>query len=545
MLTEQFLAATSSAPKVPNTAIAKDAGIYLHDLQPIPALKTSFKKSAAAANCVAVNDTHIFAAQAGKAVVHVYNRERGGQEATIAFPERIHSLALAGDYNDAGILVLGTEGGRIILWELCTGRQISTPQSHIQPTTSLAVDSASDYLLSGSPDSNIHVWSLSSLLSFSSAANTDASPPNSPIRTLSNHRAAITSISMGHGSSMINLAISASEDNSCIVWNVQSGELLRTFLLPATPLCLSLDPVDRACYAGLQDGSVQLINLYKDSGVTNSLHDTALNSAPSMCSPSERWSVVGHELGPTRSISVSYEGNTLLSGHETGKVIRWDIARGRYLSSVADFYAPVTNLSLLPPKGFPNTSNPKLKSHTVLKPRHDEHYSDTGSAAVSSAVPTNYTLTAQISENIISPVVSSSVSEKTSDQDFDSLLDNICFPTSILEEGSFRLSSHDPQNKAMPASSSNVSASADADNNEEVSRLKKENEAMWKDLCESREMQKRAWAKLMEWGKERAESRQRHSGDGEPSDDDTQGSKHDSQNLSSEGSSENEMDVSG
>lgn len=47
--------------------------------------------------------------------MHVYSREKGNQEATVPFPERVTSLALA---LDETVLVLGTEGGRILLWEV-------------------------------------------------------------------------------------------------------------------------------------------------------------------------------------------------------------------------------------------------------------------------------------------------------------------------------------------------------------------------------------------------------------------------------------------
>ena len=65
-------------------------------------------------NALAVSPTHIFAAQADKAVVHVYSRERGNQESLVSFPERVHALALIGD----GVLALGTAEGRVILWEV-------------------------------------------------------------------------------------------------------------------------------------------------------------------------------------------------------------------------------------------------------------------------------------------------------------------------------------------------------------------------------------------------------------------------------------------
>jgi pre-rRNA-processing protein IPI3 len=116
MLSESFISSIRAQQKSANTAIAKDVGIYLHELQPSSTIKSSFKKSSTPLNALAANSTHIFAAQADKAVVHVYSRERGNQEALVSFPERIHCVTLFGD----GVLVLGTAEGRVILWEVGT-----------------------------------------------------------------------------------------------------------------------------------------------------------------------------------------------------------------------------------------------------------------------------------------------------------------------------------------------------------------------------------------------------------------------------------------
>ena len=114
MLTEHFVASIS-APTKPNTGVTKDAGIFFHEHQPLPAQRHVFKKSASAQNGLAVSSSHIYAAQADKAVVHVYNREKGNHEATIAFPERIFCIALA--LKDS-VLLLGTQSGRILAWEV-------------------------------------------------------------------------------------------------------------------------------------------------------------------------------------------------------------------------------------------------------------------------------------------------------------------------------------------------------------------------------------------------------------------------------------------
>jgi pre-rRNA-processing protein IPI3 len=124
MLTEHLLTATSSSllSSKPSSSVlssaSKDATLALHALNPSPSIITSFKKSSAPPKCVAVTSTHIFAAQEGKAVVNVYSREKSNLECTVAFNERISCLIVVGDKTGAGVLVLGTEGGRIILWEV-------------------------------------------------------------------------------------------------------------------------------------------------------------------------------------------------------------------------------------------------------------------------------------------------------------------------------------------------------------------------------------------------------------------------------------------
>lgn len=125
MLTESLALSTLSTIKPALATASRDVGIHLHTFQPLASPQHSFKKSSTAPNCLAVSATHIFAAQAEKAVVHVYNRDYGNQEALVPFPEKIRSIALAGEYEEGtGSLVMGTEGGRLLVWEVGLGPYI-------------------------------------------------------------------------------------------------------------------------------------------------------------------------------------------------------------------------------------------------------------------------------------------------------------------------------------------------------------------------------------------------------------------------------------
>ncbi|RDW77451.1 hypothetical protein BP6252_05504 [Coleophoma cylindrospora] len=355
MLSEGFITSIRAQPKSANTAIAKDVGIHLHTLYPTPKIESTLKKSSTPVNSLAANSTHIFAAQADKAVVHVYSRERGNHEALVSFPERLHSLTLVGD----GIVALGTAEGRVILWEVYTGRQISTPAAHLQAISCLVADQT--HLITGSEDSNVNVWSIPKLLSLTS------SETHEPLRTLSNHRAAITSLALGHSSTSTNICVSASRDNTCIVWNHQSGTLLRTFLLPTTPLCLALDPCDRAVYVGFEDGSLQLLEFTTAAAVLNPLYDTRLQDTPVQVTLPP-WTA-SFNPGACNCLGLSHDGTTLLSGHASGKVARWDTGlRAISGGEVVDLNAPVTNLIML----SPFSESKKIKAITIMKPKLGE-----------------------------------------------------------------------------------------------------------------------------------------------------------------------------
>ncbi|KAJ6016202.1 hypothetical protein N7540_010793 [Penicillium herquei] len=476
MLSESFIAATLSSAKTP-TATLRDVGICVHEFQPSPQIRSTFKKSSTTPNCLAVTPSHIFTAQADKAVVHVYSREKGNQEALIPFPERIRSIAVAGTkYGD--VLVLGTEGGRLILWELilhpvfqtCTGRQVATTASHLQPVTSLTVDPTSNFILSGSSDASVHVWSIPGILSFSKPAQTeDRQPPNSPIRTFSNHRAAITSLAVGHSNGRNNIAVSTAKDNTAIVWDYHTGRVLRTYLLPASATSVTLDPVDRAGYVGYEDGSVQSIEFYRSNSTQHALHDSSLQSTPAQVSAEDRWLPPSAESGAVHALSLSYDGATLFSAHEGGKVLSWTVARRKFATTVADYTHPVTNLVVMQPSGL-STSSQELNrtTHTVVKPRHDGALSDPAHAP--GAVPAAYSFNTHL--------LASSRPQSRKPSQFSSALTHASFPDSMIEEGlaelaSFRQSGTDGPRVVMttPVVSDTM---VDAGQDERVAELESE-----------------------------------------------------------------------
>ncbi|KAF5712990.1 WD-repeat protein [Fusarium globosum] len=350
MLTQEFVSTICGPPLAANTAISKDVGIYSHSLTPSHTIKASFKKSSTPVNGLAVSESHIFAAQDQKAHVHVYSRIRGNQEALVPFPERIRSLALAGQ-----VLVVGSTEGRLFLWETCTGRLVSTPPCHVQAVSCLAVTPY--HILSGSDDSNINVWSISRLLEL------DAQSEQEPDLTLSNHRGAITSLTVGPGTNPeTSICVSASKDKTCIIWNYQTGQLLRTLLFPSFPLCARLDPSARALFVSSEAGAVYLVELFGGDKPLLGSRSTELPSI--VVQINTPLAVSDPEVGQPSCLALTYDGTSILSGHTKGKILRWSLAENGHSTDVANLNASVTNLCFIPPL---STEQP-TKAISIVKP---------------------------------------------------------------------------------------------------------------------------------------------------------------------------------
>ncbi|KAK7743903.1 Pre-rRNA-processing protein ipi3 [Cytospora paraplurivora] len=338
MLTEEFYSSVCGPPLSSNTAIAKDVGIYSHSLWPTFAAKSTFRKSATGPHSLAVNETHVFAAQHEKGYVHVYSRLRGNQEAFVAFPERIRCLTLAGD-----VVVVGTVEGRIMLWEAVS-----------------CVTSTPHYLLTGSDDSNVQVWSLAQLLERESNGD-----DQEPLVSFSNHRGAITAVAAAVGDNPeTSICVSASKDKTCIIWNYRTGAVLRTLLFPASPISLALDPCQKGVYVSTEDASIFSVEFFGPKPLLGPDSEDA-STVVQVSSP---FCTVPPESGPASCLGLTYDGTVLLSGHPKGQIHAWSMTESQSVSGakvLTNLNAAVTNIAMVPPL---TAGTKATKALTIIKP---------------------------------------------------------------------------------------------------------------------------------------------------------------------------------
>lgn len=306
------------------------------------------------------------------------------------------------------------------------------------------------HVLTGSDDSDIHVWSLAQLLELDSTAE------HEPERSLSNHRAAITSLTVSPSLSIdTNFAVSASKDKSCIIWNYQTGVALRTLIFPSFPLCAALDPPSRALFVSCEDASLYVAEFFSDKPLLGAQSEDP-STVVQISSP---FGATQPDVGPASCLALSYDGSVLLTGHPKGQILKWDVANNRTPTELTNVNAAVTNLVFVSP--FGSAGGKSTRPLMIVKPSQAERA---------------YTFSAQLN------------SDPNPESTFDTLLNTAGFSQEVLEKAIAEFYTSDPAAAVLPSKSTGAAAAPIEAT--EQDDLKKQNEELWETIKDLRALQK-------------------------------------------------------
>ena len=288
------------------------------------------------------------------------------------------------------------------------------------------------------------MWTLPQLLDL------DARADHEPVQTLSNHRAAVTSLVVSDSTNPeTSICISASKDKTCVIWNYQTGEALRTLLFQSPPLCVCLDPCARAVFVSTEDGSVFAVEMFGDKALLGPRSEGLSSSAVQVTTP---LGIAEPNDGPASCIAPSFDGTTLITGHTKGKILQWSLASDGHPTRVSDLNASVTNIVFSPLLSGKKTSS----LQTVVKPTRAER---------------QYTYTAQLE------------TPQASETRFGRLLNGTGFPAEVLEAAALDLQ------QATPTPTPSAGATQEGDESKDE---------LWKVINEQRELQQLTYQKYVE-----------------------------------------------
>ncbi|KAL2938262.1 Protein ROOT INITIATION DEFECTIVE 3 [Bienertia sinuspersici] len=279
-------------------------------------------------------------------------------------PEPIKPLV---SNREGSYIIGGGASGNIYLWEVFTGRLLKKWYAHNGAVSCLSLSDDESLLISGAEDGGVKVWSL--FMMFSEDRRKKARHDH--VHSFRDHTLCVTDVKSGHGGSNA-VIISASEDQSCKVWSLATGKLLRNIIFPSVIDAIAIDVGEFAFYAGGRDGKIYV---------------AALN-ASSTCSTDYGKHIIGSLANSSRavtSLAFCADGISLVSGSEDGSIRIWDTSTRNIVRMFKLAKGPVTNILLT---NFPeNMKSQALTGRkTSFVPPSLEKYANSSEEVVGSKV---------------------------------------------------------------------------------------------------------------------------------------------------------------
>lgn len=265
-----------------------------------------------------------------KPLITVYSWGKENPDQRIPVPEPLTCISLCNhpvlaSENQHGVpsfqlpwlLAGGSASGKVYLWELSSGNLVAVKEAHYQAVNVVRFSSCGTYLVTGGADARCSVWKTVDLVSVEEDLKVASA------LTFMDHTLAVTDIFLTDGIRSDIRLYSASKDGTIRNYDVTSGKLITTYVLPQAVECITVDPAGRAVYAGLEDGTIRTVLQYKVNPNTSVLESVGGNgkivTIPS--DPELAESLVHHQPHRITRLTLSLDGNSIVSSDVSGRVM--------------------------------------------------------------------------------------------------------------------------------------------------------------------------------------------------------------------------------
>eukprot|EP00929_Paragymnodinium_shiwhaense_P085087 TRINITY_DN45548_c0_g1_i1.p1 TRINITY_DN45548_c0_g1~~TRINITY_DN45548_c0_g1_i1.p1 ORF type:complete len:490 (-),score=99.95 TRINITY_DN45548_c0_g1_i1:155-1624(-) len=292
-------------------ATTDDQGIFGTDLHS-GAVVATFEESSAmpgAFGTIGGSGSHVFAAQAKKAMWHVWAWGERKPCYRASLPEKTTAMVFT---SDAAFCIAGALSGALYVWQLGTGCLLRSWPAHYREVTQLTLSQDDCFLVSASADCTVHVYNLADILA-------EAAPR--PLHTWSGHALSVTSLALPPGNGLQQTVVSASLDRTVRIWDVGSGKPVASHTLPSQVLSLVATPSGSEVVCACSDGELRAVGLGAAHG-GSSRQDGGGFATYS-----------GHS-GSVLSCAVNADGSRLASCGEADRVRIWETRTRQCISQV-------------------------------------------------------------------------------------------------------------------------------------------------------------------------------------------------------------------
>ncbi|MEH1767918.1 serine/threonine-protein kinase [Nostoc sp.] len=210
---------------------------------------------------------------------------------------------------DGKILVSASDDNTIKIWNLTTRKQIRTLMGHSDSVHALAISADSETLVTGSDDNTIKIWDLAT---------------GEQIRTLAGHTFWVRSVAISPDSVIL---ASGSFDKTIKIWNLTKGYPIRTLEGNfQTVTTVAISPDGKTLASGSRDRTIKLWDLHTGREIRT---------------------LAGHSNTVT-SVAFSADGKILASGSRDRTIKLWNPATGKEILTLTGHTNTVTSVTFSP-----------------------------------------------------------------------------------------------------------------------------------------------------------------------------------------------------
>jgi WD40 repeat protein len=180
---------------------------------------------------------------------------------------------------------------------------------HDGPVWTVDVSSDGDMALSGGADNRIILWDLET---------------GEILRTFDEHTGEVTDVSFSYDGARF---VSGANDNAVLVWDLNSGEVVQRFEGDSSVDSVAIHPNGLFVAAGFSDLTVQVWN-------TETPQEPQFVLTGHQPSVSMQFGGFVEQPGNVWGLEFTNDGTTLLSGASDGNIITWDVETGEEISRI-------------------------------------------------------------------------------------------------------------------------------------------------------------------------------------------------------------------
>lgn len=264
-----------------------------------------------------IKNEHMVAASNAKPLLSIWpiNNQEPIQNSRFVMPGCVTALAISPD----GYYCVGAVSEVVYVWQICSGKMMATLSKHYQTITTIKFTDDGSHFVTSAKDGMILVWNLGHVISentitlTTNPVNNIGSQSINALYTFSDHALPVTDIHIGKGG-IRSYLVSVSLDRTCKIYDLASGTVLLNLVFPDALTSVIMDRLDTKLYVGTFDGHIYEFAI-QNPPRTKEYH---------VANENLKNVFTGHKKAVT-NLSISLDGETLLSGSDDCYVLLWHI----------------------------------------------------------------------------------------------------------------------------------------------------------------------------------------------------------------------------